>query len=247
MIVVSTLLCDRKASSQLIAIPQAMQLRSSEGMELCYYINIETRDRTKFQPLLDWLGAYATMPYDIDYWSIDSTWIEPPQYDQDQRRLHPILLGRTMARNYALAKNASHLYFVDADVLVPEDSLTKLLELDVPLCGGQVPGRGAHANAIYKSHPDPQHNTALAQAFHHGTCGCCLIRRDLLSTLNFRYGASRLVPTIALSEDPCLGEDSFLNGFGRWMIREDVRCQHWDDPGNPLRADEVARDSEIAK
>jgi len=72
-----------------------------------------------------------------------------------------------------------------------------------------------------------------------------LIRRDVLSTLAFRFGASRETPGRALSEDPAFCSDAFLNGFGRYWIHRGVRAEHWDDPLSPLTAGAIAVDDEI--
>jgi len=45
--------------------------------------------------------------------------------------------------------NADWLLFIDADVLPQPDGLTHLLEIDRPLVGGYVPGRGAHGGVYY--------------------------------------------------------------------------------------------------
>ena len=72
-----------------------------------------------------------------------------------------------------------------------------------------------------------------------------LVRRDVLSTLAFRFGTSRETPGKALSEDPAFCSDAFLNGFGRYWIHRGVKAEHWDDPQHPFLANAAAVDSEI--
>lgn len=79
----------------------------------------------------------------------------------------------------------------------------------------------------------------------HGTCGYMLIRREVLSTLAFRFGASRETPGKALSEDPAFCSDAFLNGFGRYWVHTGVKAEHWDDPLDPLVTERAAKDQEI--
>src|SRR5512146_1012277 len=104
-IVVATILCDRKASSQLIFLPHVLAL---EHPEVRFYLNIETSDNSTFVPLRQALIAQER-PYDIDAWTWHSTWWKAPQYDQDQSRLTTIVIARNMALNYARAVNATHI------------------------------------------------------------------------------------------------------------------------------------------
>lgn len=299
MIGIATLLCDRKQSSQLIGIPAAMKLDTT-GIEggVRYYVNIESGYcpddfRRIYEPLLQLIDrSEPQIACDVDTWQWrtgrfrkrTAPWRLPPQYDQDQRRLQSICVARNMAREFALATGASHLFFIDADVIVPPDALKRLLALDHPLAGGLVPGRGAHSHVKYvfgiSHHRYASNNYELApecsickqskrHAIHHnegarmmpmmlpdhpgvievehGTCGCLLIRRDLLSTLAFRSGLNRIDMKTGISEDPAYAADAFLNGFGRWWIDTNVKCQHWDDPVNPMTEDQVSRDYAIPK
>jgi hypothetical protein len=79
----------------------------------------------------------------------------------------------------------------------------------------------------------------------HGTAGYMLIRRELASTLRFRWGGSRANPNPLemMSEDPAYCEDAKLNGFGRFLIHTGARAQHWDDPAQPFTEAEASKDS----
>lgn len=257
MIVVATLLCDRKRSSQMVAVPAISRIDASDipgGLRL--YLNIETSlgpdtFRREYAPLFSFLSNGCAIPHDVDIWARQSTWFTPPQWDQDQRRLDPIVLARNQARSYMLHKGATHLLFVDADVIVEPDGLKKLLSLRHPLVGGLVPGRGAHSHLQYffGFNRDGEHGPTETRMVDghpgvfevsHGTMGYCLIERQLVSSLAFRAGVSREDFRTPLSEDPAFASDAFLNGFGRWWIHTEVRAQHWDDPQAPLKANAVA-------
>lgn len=248
MIVVATILCDRKADSQLIGIKSAARLKG----DITLYINVEVGINSElslyksglYSPLMGFLEEYqeSGKTYDLDVWSMASSWKEEPKFDQDQRRLDSICIARNMARNYAMRKEASHLLFVDSDVIVRPDGLERLLALNRPLCGGFVPGRGAHGHVHYifgKQVLVPSKPGVIE--CDHGTMGYCLIRRDLLSTLAFRYGASRTNPRTGLSEDPAFAEDAVLNGFGRWWIDKQTVAEHWGE----LDATQVANDKGV--
>ena len=247
MIVVATLLCDRKKSSQLVGIPAASQL---EG-DIRLYVNIECphggdQFKEEYAPLMNFIQSESPVMVDTDVWRWDSTWRQSPQHDQDQRRLHPIVIARNMARAYMLDQGASHILFVDADVIVRPDGLQKLLSLDRPLCGGFVPGRGAHSHVWYVfGDPKPVEGHPNVIECVHGTCGYMLVRRDLMSTLAFRAGLSREDMQTPLSEDPAFCSDAFVNGFGRFWIHRDAIAQHWDDPKNPFTGNQASDDYDI--
>lgn len=246
-VVAATLLCDRKARSQLVAIPHILKIVGLDRL----YINVESNYRDQafeaaYQPLTNLLAAGVPLPVDVDVWSWHSSWRKRPAYDQDQRRLDGIVTARNMARAYMLRMDATHLLFIDADVIVYPDGLQKLLALDRAVCGGLVPGRGAHSHVYYVFGPHrsvPEHPDVIECT--HGTCGYMLVRRDVLSTLAFRFGASREIPGRALSEDPAFCSDAFLNGFGRYWIHKEVKAEHWDDPQHPFVADAAAKNSDI--
>lgn len=235
MIVVSTLLCDRKRGSEMSALPAMLRLEPPEGVELRYYVNCETGD------VGAWQASHAALEqsgraYDCDYWQRASTWSKAPAYDQDQARLEPICVARNMARAYAVAMGASHLLFIDADVVVQPDGLRRLLAHDVRLIGGLVPGRGAHAAMRYVFGERWHRDNLIVCA--HGTLGYCLIRRDLFEVIPFRWGPHPLHEhrNVMLSEDPCFGADAEVYYGAEWMIDTSVTAEHVGD----LREHEAA-------
>lgn len=250
MIVIATILCDRKAHSQLQAIPAAA---ITDYPDLHYYVNIETdlgqsRIHQLYTPLLNYLREACPIPHTLDVCHMASPWIPKPKYDQDQARLIGIVRARNEARAFALHYDASHILFVDADVIIKPDGLKRLLDLDRPLCSGLVPGRGVHSELFYEFWPQFEvPDRPGVWEVGHGSCGYCLIRRDLFSTLAFRFGASRENPEISLSEDPAYASDAYLNGFGRWWIDHNTTADHLDNPDQPLTNDSVSKDGDIPK
>jgi len=238
MIVVATLLCDRKRNSWLKGLESVTRLQFQQPWQI--YVNLEQTGRWDsgvYEPIFDLLNS-CTIPYDYDFWSWTSTWWTAPKYDQDQSRLTPIVNARNMALAYARATGASALMFVDADVIVPPHALATLEACGKSIVGGMVPGRGVHRAMRYIFGETNTWEGRL-QICGHGTLGCCLIRREVFDYLSFRWGPAYPNGTI-LSEDPAYCNDAkVLLGQNFWM-HHDVQCEHWDDPDAPLTDDQVA-------
>lgn len=232
----ATLLCDRKAYSQTVAPINNYSLLGDRDL----YFNIESGDIPQYGNRWDSLyslWADKGEPVKWDIWQRLSNTYQAPQYDQDQRRLSPIIIGRNMAIDVAQAGDYTHLFFVDADVVVPADSIPKLLELKKPIAGGVVHGRGAHSAATYIMGPRFSHreNGVPLVVCDHGTMGFCMIERRVFERLRFRSGPSWKDPKIGLSEDPAYIEDAEKLGLTKGMtIRIDLEAKHVDDPEHPL-------------
>lgn len=252
-VVAAILMCERKAHQQLIALPAVAKMHGIDRI----YLNVEefSLGLSAFWPMTNWLNKYEaepnSLPVDIDWWTIESSWRKIPEYDQHQVRLAPIVTARNMAIDYALSHQATHLLFIDSDVIPEPDGLEKLLSLDKSLCGGLVPGRGAHSNVKYifpgkvgifdggnEKFPAPENAIVCG----HGTCGYMLIRRNVFGRLRFRWGDDPEVPGQMLSEDPAYCEDWFRISDEPFYIHKEATAQHIDDPANPLTEEGAAKD-----
>lgn len=248
MVVVATILCDRKASSQLVAIPRTAALQG----DIRLYVNIESdcsssEFDTLYAPLLNFLRNECKVPWDLDVWSVKSTWIPKPKYDQDQARLRGIIMGRNMCIEYAQSKEASHLLFIDADVLPEADGLQKLLETGKPFVGGLVPGRGSHKHAqylFYQTGKTEMGGKLIECGF--GTCGYMLISNEIFPYFRFRWGPDFKARHVPLSEDPAFCNDLVHHTGIKFWIRSDVRAGHWDDPKAPLTEGQACRHQSMA-
>lgn len=237
-VVVATLMCDRKRHSEMVGLPAMLQLRG----DCSFYVNYETGLADELSLWGQSMRALRASgcPHDWDEWECLGTWRKAPRFDQDQARLEPICIARNMARSYAIATGATHLLFVDADVVVQPDGLERLLALDVPLCGGYVPGRGAHKHAYYVFGERMRRDNLIY--CKHGTLGYALIRRDLFEVLPFRHGPH---PSPAhrgtyLSEDPAFAADAEVYYGAEWVIDMNCTAEHVDNPAEPLTLDAAA-------
>ena len=248
-VMVATNICERKIYS-LQYIPKLNELTYSDKV---FYLNAQDETEDGLNRLWDmgenWL---------VDSWRWDSTWHKKPEFNQDQARLEPIVFARNMALAAARRINADYILFVDSDVVVPNNSIEKLLELKKPLCGGVVPGRGAHSKEEYifgvraQMNIGTKDNPIPVTICNHGTMGFCLIHKSIFNVISFRTGYSinywkRPKPyTDWAAEDPLFCEDSeAIVRHGGFHVRMDLRAEHYDDPDDPLTAATAAPEYDV--
>lgn len=242
MILTVTLLCDRKAASQLTAVSRLLEL-DHDDYEI--YLNIESENfEENFKPLIEAIKKSGKKVH-MDIWQCRSTWAKKPEFDQDQARLNPIMTARNMSIQAAQALGATHILQVDADVVIPKDSIQRLLAIGRPLVGGRVPGRGVHSTIWYGKNATSDLTPNLPDhliEMEYCTCGFALIERELFDLLKYRSGPHNTVKSAMLSEDPAFGTDAHdVWGFDWWTVDKTLVAEHQDDPDNPLTAKGVSQ------
>jgi len=234
-VLVATLLCDRLKYSANVAPPQLYKLTYPQKT---IYLNIQTNDYDKnFPGIKDLVKKNLTTRTEIDTWDLkSSTWWKSPTFSQDQARLVPICIARNMAVDCALLGGYDFLFFVDADVIVPSNSIERLMSHNKPLISGTVPGRGMHGYMTYVFHQIPGASTRELTACAHATCGFTLIKRELFEVLRFRQGPHPIKRDVHLSEDPAFGADAecIWKITDHWYVDNTLMAAHLDDPENPL-------------
>lgn len=238
-IIAATLLTDRKP-----VFPVALEYLVNEPLVEAIYVNVE-RSEDPPSPIfyavecevLQYLNK-SGKPYSIDYWQVYSNWRNHPKFDQDPARFAPIAMGRNMALDWAISQtmlnqSVSHLLFVDSDVRPHPGGLQLLLDLNKPITGGYVPGRGAHSGARYAFGIRDQQGTILR--CDHGTSGYLLLQRTIFEVERFRAGPCVYKREVILCDDPAYATDCFQQGLAdAWYIDTRATADHVDDPAHPL-------------
>lgn len=211
-LVAATILCDRKADSQLVAVPTVGEMWGVDH----YYVNWQFDDPDSYdipaRPLYGYKAAHPRgQNMTIELWHRSGWKGAAPTFDQDQARLKYIVCARNLAIDFAMDFGAEWLFFVDADVVPEPGGLKLLLESGHKLCGGLVPGRGAHSGARYAFNVERESPSEIICS--HGTCGYMLIHRDIFSVLRFRYGPHIKYRQVMLSEDPAYCADAKVLGL----------------------------------
>lgn len=247
MIAVATLGCDRKAES-LHSWDSLFHLEGDYSLYFNYEAGIDSSAWLPARRKVDDAAFGSAVPYSFDVWTWNTAsgvdWRSRPKFDQDQARLAPIVNARSMAIEYAMQTNASHLLFIDADIIPPKDIIPKLLETNRLTVGGLVHGRGDHAACPYIFGEKRRFQEGHPRFYQmveceHGNIGFCMIARRVFEQVRFRYGTTEYPDgrNHMVSDDPAYHLDAFLK-FHEWhYIRMDVEGKHIGD----LKASEAAQ------
>lgn len=123
-------------------------------------------------------------------------------------RLDHIVTGRNLATRCALRDGAAWLVYLDTDIIPPANGIDLLLEMDWPVCGGNVPsyGRGGPAVEDYPFRVEEHWNTA----------GFLLVRADVADRVSWRYSVAD-----GMSDDPAFDHDMRKLGWST-RVRKDM-------------------------
>lgn len=110
-----------------------------DGVVFFAAIELDGRGLAPFASLLRRLNTLALHPSvtGIDHWTF--SFDDGATEIRTDNRLRRITMGQNMANDYAMSAGASHLLFCAADCAPAGDVLPKLLELDHPICGPEIP------------------------------------------------------------------------------------------------------------
>jgi hypothetical protein len=211
----------------------------SAGHDVRYFAALET-DARGLDPYRVTMRAFAELAelgIPADYWtfSLDTGEAEVTTTD----RLVRICTGRNLVIEAALRDaDVTHILFVDSDLELPGDALSKLLEMDWPIVGGDVPHYGLHGPAV--AHPADssasrdtvRSMTGRKWAFgwwefpvqeHWNTAGFLLVERHVVRRC--RWGTDHHHGG-ELSDDPWFAE-RVKQEFGYpTFVRKDVQGHH---------------------
>lgn len=132
-----------------------------------------------------------------------------------------IVSSRTWLVREAIKKGATHILFVDSDMLFPKDALTRLLSHDKDIIGGlynkrQFPLEGTHQPLIEK----PEPTTGLLRCLSIAT-GLMLIKLSIFEKMP--------EPWFSFGRD---AEGKLVLGEDVWLCRtaQDAGFEVWADP-----------------
>lgn len=225
----------RRPETCLSWLETAEQLVRNSPLEVHFFATLEARtakDRATFDPLLHRLGELhiATGGHRTDWWWFDVD--DGRNMVTSANRLHHICAGRNLIQDYALGTGAEWILFLDADMRPPGDAILNLLDLDYPVCGGEVPTYAL--SGPVRTEPGNRRLTLGGEQYpfpvqeHMNTAGFLMVRRDI-----FRKVRWRVDPDAGLTDDPCYHEDCTALGYPTY-VRKDVVGKHFPVAIPPL-------------
>lgn len=205
-----------------LANAEAMREATKDEVQFFAALETDARGLGPFERViarLDELGGlFHTFSYDDGRTSVDTS-----------NRLWHLCMGRDLVTNRAIDSGASHLLYLDADVVVLADSIEKLLELNGPLVGGHVGTYNLSGPPVegYPAEWDVQR--------HWNTAGFLLVERSVFRTLRWRYdgeGGMTDDPTYARDAREFLGLDTYVRHdvVGTHMPQSIVPIEHRHEP-----------------
>lgn len=132
-------------------------------------------------------------------------------------RLIRICTGRNLIHEFALrGSEVSHVLFLDSDLIVPGDSISKLMEVDHPIVGGDVPSYCLSGPKL------EQYSFEVRE--HWNTAGFLLIQRDVIRQVRWR--ADDHLGGSGCTDDPCFAHDVDKICGHKTRVRKDVIGVH---------------------
>jgi hypothetical protein len=200
------------------------------GHELTFFPVLEVDDRGEqpFSNLFDRLFEVSQSGPYVDHWSF-RLWDGELELNSDNR-LPRICAGRNFVQDYAMRPDvaASHILFLDTDIRPDGDCISKLLELDWPMCGGNVGQYALSGPPVERRPPGPAdaRMDPIKYDFpverHWNTAGFLLVGRDVFRRVRWRVDGDA-----AMSDDPCYDADATRLGYPT-IVRKDLQGQHID-------------------
>jgi hypothetical protein len=200
---------------------------ASVDAELLYFAALELDGRgvEPFMPLIQCLDELGGMHWT---WQLNDGRIAVTTAN----RLRHITAGQNFTTEYANSYGADWLLFLAADVMAPDDVVPRLLELNHPLCGPDIPTYGLTGQRV-PGYPFPVEEQLIS-------AGAIFIRRDIFKLLRWRYDIEA-----AMSDDPAYRFDAkILLGIPSY-VRKDCVARHFPEVIGPVETRYPGRDMRV--
>jgi hypothetical protein len=204
---------------------EALQAHSPEPLKFFAAIEVDNRGLEEFAPLI-----HRLTELDSDWWtfSLDDGRTEA---STAAARLPHICAGRNLIAEKATTLGASHVLYLDADCCPPADALPKLLELDWPYVGGEVPTYCLHGEPLPGPIPVEEHMPVAA---------FMLVRREVFKRLRWRWD-----PELGMHDDAAYHHDAAQLLGIRARVRKDVVGRHYPERIGPVETRFPGRDMSV--
>lgn len=134
-----------------------------------------------------------------------------------KNRIRHIVVGQNLCNDFSMSNsNCTHMLFMAADCMPPDDILPKMLEMDHPLCAPYIATYGLRGPKVDK-YPFPVMD-AMASA------AAIFMDRSVFSGLRWRWDMDK-----NMSDDPAFHHDALHYLNIPTYVREDCRAKHFPE------------------
>lgn len=194
-------------------------LRNAEAVisshpEVQYFAALETdaRGLEPFIPLLDRLGELGG-----DYWEFNLN--DRRTEVTTANRLRHITMGQNLVTDYCCSRpNVSHLLFMAADCMPPDDVLPRLLELNHPITAPFITTYGLRGPVV------PQYPAEWGVEEAMASAAAIMINRNVFRVTRWRWDLDA-----GMSDDPCFHRDTNLYLGIPTYVRHDTIARHFPE------------------
>lgn len=183
-----------------------------ESAEVFYFaaIQLDARGIEPFKPFLDRLneigGGFWTYSLDDGRTQVTTT-----------NRWRHITVGQNLCNDFSMSNvSCTHMLFMAADCMPPDDVIPKMLEMNHPLCAPYIRTYNLRGTQVlgYPFHVED----AMASA------AAIFMDRSVFSSLRWRWDMDK-----KMSDDPCFHQDA-INYLGiRTYVRHDCIAKHYPE------------------
>jgi hypothetical protein len=199
----------------------------SVGADVDFFaaVEVDRRGMEPFEPLLSRLDDLGGTVW---------TWVlnDGRTEVHTNNRLRHITAGQNFATEYCNGTLADWMLFMAADCAPPDDVLPKLLELDHPLVGSEIPTY-CLSGPVVEKYPFPVQEQLISVA-------AVLVRRDVFKVLRWRYDVEA-----GMSDDPSYRHDAETLLGVKSYVRKDCVARHYPEAIGPVESRYRGRDMRV--
>ena len=134
-----------------------------------------------------------------------------------KNRIRHIVVGQNLCNDFAMSiKHCSHMLFMAADCMPPDDVMPKMLEMNHPLCAPYITTYGLRGARVesYEFHVED----AMASA------AAIFMNRNVFSSIRWRWDVDK-----NMSDDPCFHHDALKYLGIPTYVRHDCKAKHFPE------------------
>lgn len=178
------------------------------GVQYFAAIQTDARGIEPFGPFVERLteigGGYWTYSFDDGRTQVTT-----------KNRIRHIVMGQNICNEFAMGTHGcTHMLFMAADCMPPDDILPKMLEMDHPLCAPYISTYGLRGKKVEKYPFEVEE--AMASA------ACVFMNRSVFSSIRWRWDFDK-----NMSDDPCLHHDAIHYLGVPTYVRHDCEAIHF--------------------